>query len=366
MPDNLERTPNGVYYFRKKYKTGFVRRSLRTSNRTEAKKRAKALEAKIEARLWGDKSMSWQEAVVKYTTEVAPGTVKPGTLKRYNVSFRQVDMLLRGTLLHEIDRAKLNEVIAARRKQIAKKKKTAPGNATINRDLTAISRVLDCGIEWEACKENPAKTFNRRLLTRELRGPITIPSDEEVATLINRAPGLFARLIEFLSLEGTREEETADLQWHQVRFTATGATVTLLKTKTSVPRTIDLRPETVAMLRALPRFLSNQPGRGNYLFWHHDGDRYRNVASRIAHLRTSVGLTLKAHHLRHRFAILYLARNGGEAIYDLQKHLGHRSIKTTEIYLGYVSAVSLAYHQNYHQPDKAETVSGDTALAVGD
>jgi site-specific recombinase XerD len=40
--------------------------------------------------------------------------------------------------------------------------------------------------------------------------------------------------------------------------------------------------------------------------------------------------------LRHRFAIRWL-RNGGD-IYHLSLHLGHMSIKTTEVYLGHLRA----------------------------
>ena len=39
--------------------------------------------------------------------------------------------------------------------------------------------------------------------------------------------------------------------------------------------------------------------------------------------------------LRHRFAVDYLG-NGG-SIYDLQRHLGHSSIKVTEIYLAHLT-----------------------------
>ena len=41
------------------------------------------------------------------------------------------------------------------------------------------------------------------------------------------------------------------------------------------------------------------------------------------------------HDLRHRYAVDYLKAGG--SIYDLQQHLGHSSVKTTEIYLDYLS-----------------------------
>ena len=41
------------------------------------------------------------------------------------------------------------------------------------------------------------------------------------------------------------------------------------------------------------------------------------------------------HHLRHRYAVDYL--KGGGSIYDLQQQLGHSSVKTTEIYLAFMT-----------------------------
>ncbi len=41
------------------------------------------------------------------------------------------------------------------------------------------------------------------------------------------------------------------------------------------------------------------------------------------------------HDLRHRHAVDWL--KSGRSIYDLQQRLGHGSIKTTEIYLGYLT-----------------------------
>jgi integrase len=280
--------------------------------------------------------MSWQEASRKYTEEVMPDAVKPSTQKRYKVSFRAVDPWLRGKFLSNITRETLNTMVDERRKALV-------SNATINRDLTAISQVLACGIEWGACKENAAANFNRKLLTRERRDPITLPSDKAVKAVILRAPGNFSKLISFYEQTGCRQEEGAALQWSNVRLEKRQAT--FIGTKTSPARTIDLTEETVDLLKGIKR-------KGPYVF-HHDGERYHNVASRFAQLCAAAGQDFRCHDLRHRFAVRYLQKKGGEAIYDLQKQLGHSSIKTTEIYLAYTSEKS-------HQSPESVAVSGDT------
>lgn len=280
--------------------------------------------------------MSWQSASTRYATEVMPGAVKPATAKRYKVSFRAVDPWLRGKFLGDITRETLNMMVDERRKALV-------SNATINRDLTAISQVLACGIEWGACEGNPAADFNRKLLTRERRDPIKLPSVEAVEAVVARAPGNFSRLIRFYDLTGCRQEEGAALQWQNVRLEKKQAT--FVSTKTSLARTITLSDAVVTLLKGVERS-------GPYVF-HHGGARYQNVASRFAQICKAAGQDFRCHDLRHRFAVRYLQEHGGEAIYDLQKQLGHSSIKTTEIYLAYTSEKS-------HQSPESVAVSDDT------
>ncbi|WP_145702233.1 tyrosine-type recombinase/integrase [Azospirillum baldaniorum] len=138
-----------------------------------------------------------------------------------------------------------------------------------------------------------------------------------------------------LPAEGCRQEEVAGLTWKLVNRKA--ETVTFLKTKTSRLRTIRLDPDTLTMLTALPHFLGSDA-----VFWHGKGARYLNVSSRFREMVRSaqrVGTPFRpfrCHDLRHGFAIRSL-QNGWD-IYALPKHLRHSSVRTTEIYLGYVPA----------------------------
>ncbi|WP_094305295.1 tyrosine-type recombinase/integrase [Azospirillum brasilense] len=266
---------------------------------------------------------------MKYLTEVGPNAVKPGTLKRYTVSLGQVGPFLESLCVDQIGRKTISGLVSAR-------SKAGTSNATINRDLTAVSAVLGAAVEWGACETNPARDYNRRL-TRERRESIHPPASADVEAVITRCPGMFASMVRFLAYTGCRQEEAAGLTWGQVNLKA--GTVTFLKTKTSRPRTIRLEPETVAMLTALPRFLGSDA-----VFWHGEGSRYLNVASRFREMVRSAQKSaqqagtpfrpFRCHDLRHGFAIRAL--QDGWDIYALSKHLGHSSVKTTEIYLGYV------------------------------
>jgi integrase/recombinase XerD len=46
---------------------------------------------------------------------------------------------------------------------------------------------------------------------------------------------------------------------------------------------------------------------------------------------------MRFHDMRHRHAVDWLKK--GKSIYDLQQRLGHTSVKTTEIYLAYLTPV---------------------------
>jgi len=78
-----------------------------------------------------------------------------------------------------------------------------------------------------------------------------------------------------------------------------------------------------------------------WLFWHDNGQPYRNASSRFRAMSLDVASTdedfqpFRFHDLRHRHAVDWL--KSGRSIYDLQQRLGHGSIKTTEIYLGYLT-----------------------------
>ena len=102
-------------------------------------------------------------------------------------------------------------------------------------------------------------------------------------------------------------------------------------------------------LFAIPASLQTQS-----VFWHEHAENgqqaspYLNVSSdfrRIVAAEAKAAKEVKPkrdfrpfafHHLRHRFAVDDL--KGGSGIYHLSHHLGHASVKTTEIYLAYLTA----------------------------
>lgn len=301
------------------------RGSLHTRDRPEALKRLKDWREGVgRIKFYGAQRLTWEAAVLHYQETVMLSAVEPSTAKRYMVSFRQIRDHFQKYHLDEIGPRQISEYIAARRRE-------GVSNATINRDLTAISRVMAEGLGKGANEHNPARDYDRAL-NREKRDPIDLPTWEEVAAAIAKAPTpLWGEIMDYASKSGMREGEILTLEKRRVDLTRMA--ITLHRTKGRrlrvVPLSGPLLEEAVPILRRAMK-------RGSELVFGRAGDTaLKNFPSRYAVWRKKEKIAFRFHDLRHLFAVTYLQR--GANIYDLQRILGHGSIKTTEIYLDYLT-----------------------------
>lgn len=318
MPPNLYRR-GATYYGRYSVRGELQRVSLRTSDIREARKRLKAIKQKAEQQAFGIKDAPiWQQAVLAYTEGVLDAdSVKAGTEKRYLVSLRQMDAHFRGMALPLITVAEVSNYVAWRQRAGAK-------NATIRRDLTAGSRVCAFARHKGLMEANPFHAFDRSML-REIRPGITAPSDDAVAgaaTAMDAAgEPLLGVLIRFLRATGMRAGEALRARWTDLR----GDELMIPVTKTSRVRTIDIGaaplPPRTDEARMFPGITLDSGLLAGHWRW-----MRRNLPTEQR---------FRIHDLRHAYAIAEI--RAGRDIYDLSRHLGHSSVKTTEIYLGYKS-----------------------------
>ena len=107
--------------------------------------------------------------------------------QRYACSLDQLKDFLDGKRLSEITGRFIAEIIRAR---------AADGvsNATIKRDLVAVSSVLNYAIDQGWLESNPVLPRMRRI--EERREPITLPRPEDIALVIERAPGMVKALVQ--------------------------------------------------------------------------------------------------------------------------------------------------------------------------
>jgi integrase/recombinase XerD len=288
---------------------------------------AKVLADAEHLRFYGENRHSWQTVVVDWAQDVAQ-TIKPSTLRRYLTSLRQLDGILSELYVDQITAATIGRI--ARRAGVS--------NATRRRDISAVSMVLRWCSAQGYREDNPARVWDRGVI-KERRDPIRLPEDYDIDCVVAAAPGNFARMILFARYTGMRQEEVASLERHQVDLRREAATLT--RTKTNRPRSVPLDE------RALGTYAGTPPRLGSpFVFWHGSGSRYLNVATRFAKITRNAQARARAakqpvpqrfrfHDLHHWFAVDYLRRGGG--IYQLQKILGHSTIRTTEIYLDFLT-----------------------------
>jgi integrase/recombinase XerD len=290
------------------------KQSLHTDDTKIAKQRRKQWADKLVSHVrFGDARFTFDEILAQWATWILK-QVGPATAKRYAVSLGQLEAWLSGKYLDEIDGRLVARIIRER----------DATNATIKRDLVALSSVMNFCIGQGWIESNPV--LPRMRLVKERRDPIVLPLPHDVDKVIARAPGLFSRMVAAARLTGARQEELAGARSNQLNLTTRRLEII---GKGNKRRVIDLNPfDAWKLFEGLPE--------GEYLF-SHDDCRYKNVSSRFAVFTKELDLErrFKFHHLRHLFAVEWL--RSGRSIYDLQQRLGHSSIKTTEVYLAFLT-----------------------------
>lgn len=322
---------NGIKWARFQVDGREFRGSLSTSHGPTARKRAREWrEREIGAARFGEDRKTYLEGFTAWSLHLAD-QVGPTTAQRYAVSMAQLEPNLKPLYVDEIDKQTISDIVTARRAAGVK-------TATIRRDLTALSQFLEYAIEegWRGDDEsNPALRRLKKL--KERRDPIVLPLTEDIAYVVSRAPGNFAKLIEAARDSGARQ---AELDKAERRLLDRDRKQLTIRRKGNQIRTIQLSDRAFAGMAAIPAHLT-----GKWLFWHGNGEPYRNVSARFNELVKSAQKSaqhegrefrpMTFHHLRHFYAVWYL-KNGGN-IYVLQQHLNHKSITTTELYLDFLT-----------------------------
>jgi site-specific recombinase XerD len=200
MPDNNLYKRGNVFWGRIKVNGKDHRRSLRTTSRTEARKRLADFKKEMEhVAYYGE---------AHYAQDLMPQAVKEGTAKRYLVSLRMVEPHLANLFIDEIGRKQIGALVRNRLREGA-------SNATVRRDLTAVSRVLSGAVSLGWVDTNPAKDWDRDVIP-ENRDPIARVTDENVDTFIAKAPDGFGRVVRFLLQTGMRQMEAVNLRHSQL------------------------------------------------------------------------------------------------------------------------------------------------------
>lgn len=303
------------------------RESLATGSAKTATKLVEEMRDKAIARLrFGKDLKSWDDAITAWA-EYIPGQVgSPRTVKRYAGSLVIASRHLGGPIA-EIDKAAINRFVTARRADKI-------SNATIRRDLQAISSLLDFAEEEGWREGNPAHAKMRKL--KEHRDPITLPDEADYEFVLSRLSTGHADMLRAARATGMRQDELAKVV--RKSFNETAGTL-LVRGKGNKQRAIQLSPEAVEIFARQPTALKCAN------IFHHGGKAITQAAfiysraRRAAHLAAQKAERefrgFRFHDMRHLYAVEFL--KGGGDIYTLKEHLRHSSVKTTEMYLEFLT-----------------------------
>ena len=315
----------------------------------------------VAAHHYGDHRRTLSEAVAAWGGHIA-NKISHRTLVRYLSSLAVLEPHLGGLYLDEIDKKLIGSIVESRKNTPyvpkGKKHPILVKPATIKRDLTALSSVFDFCVDEEWLASNPAmdwlKPGNRRKSRlQERREPIVLPDPAHIDMVAARAPGLFAEMIRAAVKTGARLDELA--KGARRHFDRERKQLTVIGKRNKL-RVIDLEDGGedfgLKLFANLPAAIETKA-----LFWHRppkgkrQGDEpaarpYSQVSSNFRRIVSSAVRQaqktaqdfrpFRFHDLRHVHAVNWL--KSGRSIYALQQRLGHTSIKTTEMYLAYLTA----------------------------
>jgi integrase/recombinase XerD len=132
---------------------------------------------------------------------------RPKTVQRYACSLDQMREWLEKKKLSEITGRLVADIIRDRTHR-------GVSNATIKRDLVALSSVMNFALDQGWTEDNPVLPKMRRVLER--RDPIVLPKLEHIDMVIKRSPGMIKQLIEAAIGTGARQEELLSARRDQV------------------------------------------------------------------------------------------------------------------------------------------------------
>jgi integrase/recombinase XerD len=280
----------------------------------------------------GEDDRDWASACVAWATHIQGQVGSARTVARYATSLGIAGKWFSGVSIAEIDKAAVNRFVNGRQAE-------GVSNATIRRDLQALSSLLDYADDQGWRDGNPAHTKMRKL--KEHRDPIALPLEADYEFMLSRLARGYAEMLRAARLTGLRQDELVTVQW--TGFNPAASALTVIG-KGRKQRTIKLSPEAVELIAAQPVAIDN--GKRCPFIFHHNGkqitgaaswySRQTKAAQKAAQKEGRDFAGFRFHDMRHWYAVEYLRKPGSD-IYTLQEHLRHTSVKTTEIYLQFLT-----------------------------
>jgi len=222
------------------------------------------------------------------------------------------------SFMHTITRKEIEAYLRIRRKVVS--------GATCNRTLALLKHLFNIAIEKGYVRDNPVrgtKKYKEAPWRRKY-----IYTEDELQTLVNAAATHLRPILVVAIGTGLRKGDSLALRWDQVDFEHN--VITLFMEKTGEGIEIPMLP----MVRETLRRLKGTAGQSPFVLTYR-GRQIGDCKSAFNGALRRSGLAAKGYHfhdIRRTFATMLY--NRGVHLTKIQRLLGHKSVTTTERYLG--------------------------------
>jgi integrase len=262
----------------------------------------------------GDRRL-FKEMVPEYLEEKAGKR----SLKRDEVSFKSLLPEFQHKLLDNISRQDIEAYMKKRRGQVS--------GATTNRELSLLKHMFNIAIEKGYIDQNPAKGV-KRSKEAPWRHKFVF-SEFEIHQLFGAAAPHLRPILAVAFGTGLRKGDILGLRWKDIDLERGIITLNMQKTEDAIE--IPILP----MMREVLERIKAQENGSPFVFTFHQGRKISDIktAFRAALQRSRLAEKgYRFHDIRRTFATMLY--NRGVVLTKIQRLLGHRSIITTERYLG--------------------------------
>jgi integrase/recombinase XerD len=199
---------------------------------------------------------------------------------------------------------------------------------TLNSEVTMMRAFLYWCVEFRGLRENPAANIKPR---RVIEKRPEVYTDEEIDQMLRGCGPKEEALLLTLLYTGLREQEICHLTWEDLEFEKKVLRVTAKPEERFTPKTWEERE--IEMSDELVESLKGHPRASRWVFPTNRGKRHAHVYKIV--LRVAQLAKVRNAH-PHKFRATFLTRllQSGCDIANVQALAGHRSIKTTQRYLG--------------------------------
>ncbi len=321
---------------------------IQQSTGTSDKAKATEYHDKLKASLWDQARLgikpryAWNDAVVRYLAE----TTHKASQCSDKTHLRWLDRFLNGVMLDEINRNRLDRIMAARMSEGLK-------NSSVNRVMEVIRAVLrKAANEWEWIDRVP---FIRMLPEPSRR--IRWITQEQATRLITELPPHMATMVRFSLETGLRRSNVTGLEWSQVDLVRRTAWVHPDQAKARKAIVVPLSAAAVIVLR-------EQIGKHPTHVFSYKGKPITQVSTKAWYkgLENAGIDNFRWHDLRHTWASWHV--QNGTPLHVLQELGGWESAEMVRKYAHFSSEHLVEYVDRLSRLKLIEHTTQDGDLAT--